>query len=294
MKRCHWLAAALLAASFGAGCTQPNYTALSRYEKGLVIVLSGAGDMMGEVDSVRNGLDEGRVDWALERFTWSQGGVLHDQTGLEHNRRMAARLARRIEGYQGQYPGRPVCLVGISAGTGIVVFALESLHEGGQVARGILLSSSLDSRYDLGAALRHIKDHMYVFRNTAMDVVLGPGVMVTRTVDREGMTAGGLFGFSPPDNAADETLQLYKEKLVQIGWGAGDVLLGNFGGHLGPTSSAFVREKVAPIVLGLKPGEKPPKPAKARSAPAARTRPGKARREAPPPEPPASSWEPLP
>lgn len=65
--------AAALAAS-GVGCTPANYTAPERYERGLVVVMSGAGDIMGEVNSIRGGLDAGGVKHALEEFRWSRRG----------------------------------------------------------------------------------------------------------------------------------------------------------------------------------------------------------------------------
>ena len=271
MRIRHALALMLLAAALAAGCGQRNYTAQARYEKGLVIVLSGAGDMMGEVTSIQNGLNAGRVDWALEHFAWSQGGVFNDQTGVDQNHRMATRLARRIEGYEAQYPGRPVYVVGVSAGTGILVWCLEDMREGTYVNGAVLLSSSLQSRYDLGPALMHVKDHMYVFRNSPADVVLAAGVMATGSVDRQGLLAGGLYGFSPPGKASEGTVQLYKEKLVEISWGPGDVFLGNPGDHLGPTRSAFVHYRVAPLVLGKMPPGKSSNVAAAKTAPAATT-----------------------
>jgi hypothetical protein len=154
-------------------------------------------------------------------------------------------------------------VIGVSAGTGVAAFALEALKEGAQVTRTVLLSSSLQSRYDLSPALAHVRDRLYVFTNSAADVVLSAGVMAAGTVDRGGMAAGGLFGFSPPEGASEAVQQMYKDKLIQISWGPGDILLTNPGDHLGPTRSTFVRERVAPLVLGLAPGEKPAKaPAK--------------------------------
>jgi len=245
----------VLAVALGTGCHRVNYTAPERYERGLVVVLSGAGDIMGEVDSIRSGLDSGGVKQALETFRWSQGEVLTDQTALEHNRRMAQRLARRLEAYERQYPGRPVRLIGVSAGTGIAVFAIENLRAPAHVTDAILLSSSLQAHYNLASALQHVRQKLYVFTNSAADVVLSAGVGITGTVDRSGNAAGGLFGFTPPENAAAVAKQLYKDKLVHIAWRPGDILLGNPGDHLGPTRSAFVRDRIAPIVLGRPPEE---------------------------------------
>jgi pimeloyl-ACP methyl ester carboxylesterase len=285
------LALVLLTAAWAAGCGQRNYTAQARYEKGLVIVLSGAGDMMGEVTSIQSGLNAGHVDWALEHFSWSQGGVFHDQTGVDQNRRMASRLARRIEGYEAQYPARPVYLVGVSAGTGILVWCLEDLQEGAHVTGAVLLSSSLQSHYDLGPALMHIKDRMYVFRNSPADMVLAAGVMATGSVDRGGLLAGGLYGFTAPGKPTEPTALLYKEKLVEISWGPGDVFLGNPGDHLGPTRSAFVHYRVAPLVLGKGPAGKASNVATAPPPPTSPATAASKRRDDTPPPPKRYLWE---
>jgi hypothetical protein len=130
------------------------------------------------------------------------------------------------------------------------------MREGTFVNGAVLLSSSLQSHFDLGPALAHIRDRMYVFRNSPADMILAAGVMATGSVDRGGLLAGGLYGFSPPDKASETTALLYKEKLTEISWGPGDVFLGNPGDHLGPTRSTFVHYRVAPLVLGKKPGDK--------------------------------------
>jgi len=262
----------LAAAAVGSGCAPANFTAPERYERGLVVVMSGAGDMMGEVNSIRDGLDAGGVKHALETFRWSHGEVFTDQTGIERNRRMAERLARRVEAYEQQYPGRPVHLIGVSAGTGIATWTLEALAPGVKVTGAVLISSSLQARYDLSGALAHVERNLYSFFSP-MDVILSAGVTLTGTVDRGGNVAGGLFGFGPPEGASESTQRLYKDKLAQIGWGPGDVLLGHVGDHLGATRSGFVRERIAPLLLGTKPDDKAAKNAKATRAAKARALP---------------------
>jgi len=251
------LAAALMAAA--AGCGRVNYTHGNRYEEGLVVCLSGAGGMMGETERVREGLNAGGVRRAIEIFEWSGGGVLSDQTNVAENHRKAQRLSRRIEEYMRSYPGRPVHLIGVSAGTGLVVWALEDLSEGHQATGAVLISSSLDTKYDLTSALGKVSDRLYSF-NSVADTILSLGVTFAGTVDRGGGIAGGLVGFSPPDGVSDETQTLYKEKLVQVSWWPGDVVLGHLGNHLGATSPAYVETKIAPIILGEQvPGLGPPK-----------------------------------
>ena len=249
------LAAAVWACA--AGCSQVNTTHADRYEEGLVVCLSGAGGMMGETDRLREGLVSGGVNSAIETFEWSRGGVLADQTGVDYNHRKARELSRRIEGYRKSHPGRPVHLIGVSAGTGLVVWALEDLDESDAVTGAVLISSSLDTRYDLTKALARVTDHLYSF-NSVADTILSLGVTWTGTVDRGGGLAGGLVGFSPPDKASDETKALYKNKLIEISWWPGDMILGHLGDHLGATSPSYVKAKIAPIVLGRQPAKTAP------------------------------------
>jgi len=241
------LVAALAAAA--TGCSQVHYTSTERYDRGLVVCLSGAGGMMGECDRIRDGLASGGVDRAIEIFDWSTGEVLSDQLSVADNRRKAAQLSRRIESYERDYPGRPVHVVGVSAGTGLTVWAIEDLADDVKITGAVLIASSLDTKYDLSKALARITDHLYSFSSVA-DTINSLGVTWAGTVDRGGHLAGGLVGFSPPDNASDEAKALYKDKLVQIGWWPGDVILGHLGDHLGATNPNFVRLRIAPLVLG--------------------------------------------
>jgi len=250
------VASAALAA---VGCTTVHTTRPDQYERGLVVCLSGAGGMMGETDRLRDGLASGGVDRAIETFAWSQGEVLADQSDLRANRRKAAELARRVENYLAEHPGRPVHLVGVSAGTGLVVWALEELQPPHAVTGAVLISSSLDTHYDLTAALEKVQDRVYSF-NSVADTVLSLGVTWAGTVDRSGGVAGGLVGFSPPDRASAKTKALYRERLAEFSWWPGDMVLGHLGDHLGATNPAFVRQRIAPLVLG-------------RGAPAGRRRP---------------------
>jgi pimeloyl-ACP methyl ester carboxylesterase len=239
------------------GCGKSDFTSVGRYEHGLVVCLGGAGGFTGECDRIRDGLQAAGVNRAIEVFEWSQGGVLEDQGDVKANRNKAGQLARRIEAYLGEYPERPVHLVGVSAGTGLVIWALEDLIEGDKVTGAILISSSLDAKYDLTRALERVTDRIFSF-GSVVDTVLSLGVTWAGTVDRGGGIAGGWLGFSPPDNASEHARTLYREKLTQIGWWPGDVILGHAGDHLGATNPAFVRARIAPLVLGREPS--PPGP----------------------------------
>jgi hypothetical protein len=241
--------ATLLAGLLGTGCSRANFTTPERYDRGLVVCLSGAGSMTGECQRIRQGLDAGGVKAAIEIFDWSSGGVIEDQVDVSINHGRALELTSRLESYMAQYPGRPVHVVALSAGTGVAIWATEDLAGSRQIDGVVLMASSLDARYDLTGALVHVRDHIYSF-HTVTDAVLAVAVTVTRTVDREGAVAGGLVGFKPPEGATEYTQELYKEKLEQIAWWPTDVIYGNMGDHLGTSSSLFVRARVAPLVLG--------------------------------------------
>jgi len=259
MKRVTGVLLAAIALMAAGGCTESQRadSGADAYEDGRVYLLSGAGGMMGECGRIRDGLKQAGVRRSIETFHWSRGGVLTDQTGVEANRRKARELSRQIDAFARVSPGSPIHLIGVSAGTGLVVWALESLEPETEVTAAILISSSLDTRYDLGKALAKTRDGIYSF-NSVADTVLSLGVTWAGTVDRNGGLAGGLVGFSPPDSASEETRQLYREKLHEISWWPGDTVLGHLGDHLGATNPAYVKEKVAPIVLGKQPPKPPP------------------------------------
>lgn len=247
MAKTSRLSTLLMFAAIHVGCSQVDYTTPQRYRKGLVICLSGAGGATGEVDRIRQGLDEGKVDYALEPFSWSRHEVISDQADIEENKRRARQLARRIETYQQEYPDRPVWLVGFSAGTGIVTWAVEDLQPDSRVRGVVLLASSLNAGYDLTRVLQNTAGKLHNFHSPA-DPVLGLGIPVAGSVDRQRTFTGGQFGFKPPADADQTKKNLYTDKLVQRSWQPGDVFEGHYGGHLGATFPAFIRRHVAPLI----------------------------------------------
>ena len=234
-----------------SGCQPIDFTTPQRYDQGLVVCLGGAGGFTGEVGRIRKGLHKAGVKYALEEFRWSRGDVLKDQTDIEENRRRASQLARRIEAYRWDYPSRPVYLIGKSAGTGIVVWALEDLQPGYCVDGAILIASSLHSRYDLTLALERVRGRMYSFFALA-DPILGIGATLAGTVDRHHGRSGGLGGFGPPKNADQYTKDLYENRFTQRAWKPTDIFEGHMGGHFGATNPAFVRKHIAPLLTEQK------------------------------------------
>ena len=252
---------AMAAITAASGCARMNRdpadcfvndTDAARYEHGLVVCLGGAGGMMGHTDDIRKGLLDGGVDSAIEVFDWSSGLIIFDQMDIKTNKRKAKALARRIERYQRQYPGRPVHLIGVSAGTGLLVWALEDMGPQHRVDSAFLIAPSLWWKYDLSPAMKNVNGHLYAF-HSPLDAVLALLVPIVGTVDRINGISGGLHGFSLPDETDGQTKSLYDSKLAQIAWQAKDTACGHIGNHLGATQPAYVSERIAPLVRGPEP-----------------------------------------
>jgi len=265
IRRTGVLAALVLSAAV-AGCAEPNYTALERYQRGLILVFHGAGGITHAPAQIRRGLHTGDVDHAIELVDWSAGhNVFEDQTNLQRNRRIARDSAMRVARYMGQHPDRPVHLIGLSAGTGIAIFTAEQLPAGVKVDGVCLLASSLNARYDLTPAMGRVRNQITNFSSVADVGVLGVGVGLAGTVDRGSGVAAGLYGFSLPKNASQRTKSLYEAKLIEMPWKAEYIIFGHLGDHLGATSASFVKRFVAPIVLDAsrlrQQGKSPARPA---------------------------------
>ena len=240
----------LLAVAVVGGCSAVDYTAPERYERGLVVILGGAGGITPAPRQICQGLHDGGVDHALEVFEWSgRHDVLEDQQDIQRNRRVAGQLAARVLRYMGEHPTRPVHLIGLSAGTGIVVFTLEQLPMGRRVDGVCLLASSLNNNYDLTCALGRVRNDITNFSSIADVVILGVGVGVAGTVDRGTGVSAGIGGFALPKGAGEATRRLYKDNLVEMPWNPAYIIFGHVGDHLGASSSGFVKQFMAPVVL---------------------------------------------
>ncbi len=247
-------------------------------DRGQTYYVGGAGALgnIGTID-VPRGLRRTGYRGGIEVFGWQSilGGTIRDQVDRARNEEQARRLAERIQEYLDQYPGRQVSIIALSAGTGIVTWALEMLPDGYNVGNVAFLGSSLSRTYDLSAALRHVGGRLYVFHSTH-DAVLRYGTFVAGSVDRElfAPSAAGLHGFSLPPDAPQETRELYKQHLRNRPYQSTWARFGYRGGHMDCTSQDFVRRVVAPLVIErVAPlaAARPAEPARAGRAPAGAT-----------------------
>ncbi|MFH1747095.1 MAG: hypothetical protein ABIG44_08635 [Planctomycetota bacterium] len=237
------------------GCTWVTYlgTDPRGSEGGRTYYVGGAGPFghVGTID-VPTGLRRSGYRGSIEVFGW-QGtlpSTVRDQVDSNRNRQQARRLAGRIADYLRQYPGCPVNIIALSAGTGVATWALEALPEECRVGTVIFLGSSLSREYDLSRALQRIDERLYNYYSPD-DPVLRYALPLAGSVDREtrGRNIAGLFGFELPAEADAATHALYAERLVNRPYHKRYRQYGYRGMHTDATSPEFVHIVLSPLLM---------------------------------------------
>jgi hypothetical protein len=204
-----WMLVALAAvAGCGGGSVRDRvdldakYVNLERMDKGLVVILPGIEGESAANRDIRLGLDQGGVPYGLAIYRWGFPipglGLLVNQTDTAGDRRAGADLATAIVRYQARRPGRPVFLVGHSAGGGVAVFALEALAglpNAQPIAGAMLLSSSISADYPLDKALSMTRRGIVNGYNPDDTALLGTGTAIFGNVDGEHGDSAGRTGF---------------------------------------------------------------------------------------------------
>jgi pimeloyl-ACP methyl ester carboxylesterase len=208
-----------------------------------VIFLDGAGWYTGD-GPVRAGLQKAGFNGPVERFGWASGlGPLHDHLVVGPSHPRTGALAERITQLRQANPNGKIVLMGLSAGSRVVVCGLEKLPPTVAVDHVVLLSPSISSRHDLGKALRHVKGRLY-FTTSKQDGILSTAC----SAGMEGGRPAGQAGFVLPDHPTTQTKDLYR-KVVPLPWRPGYLAYGWDGGHVSATSSDFIRVVIAPRII---------------------------------------------
>jgi pimeloyl-ACP methyl ester carboxylesterase len=183
--------AALLAAA--AGCDRVDMNAQfvneERLQRGLVVILPGIEGHGAANQSVRKGLYDADVPYALAIYSW---GFPVPGIGLYVNQ-----TATRIQQYRAKYgKDRPIYLVGHSGGGGVAIFTLEALAATGAepVEGAFLLSASISANYPLGTALRMTRRGIVNVYNPE-DELLNSGTAIFGNVDGGRGDTAGRTGF---------------------------------------------------------------------------------------------------
>ncbi len=211
--------------------------------RGITFYCPGIGNTDFGDAGVRAGLAQAGYRGQVATFNWTLAPIVGvvDQALRINARLKASLLAREIERYQDEYPGRPVNLVGISAGTGVCVWALEDLPANRSVDNVVLLASSLWHKYDVSKALKRVRGRMYCY-HSPYDAILSGPMKLFGTIDGVfGEDGAGAVGLRVPPGRADRLVNVrYRPEFQRYGY---------YGGHVDGTSPSFVRHVLAANLL---------------------------------------------
>jgi hypothetical protein len=238
MKRALCIGVILLGVPL-VGC-MPAFGERARF--GITFYVPGAGVDLGDA-GVREGLEQAGYRGQVARATWSLSfNPAIDQTVRVLAQQGGKRLAAAIQEYTDKYPGREVNLVGLSAGTGVAVWALEALKPEYKVNNVVLISSSLYYKYDVSRGLRAVKGRIYNYYSPT-DLVLAGPMKVFGTIDGVFLEDGaGAVGLEVPSGAED--------CIVNIKWQPDFAQYGYEGGHMDGTNPNFVQHVIAKHIIG--------------------------------------------
>lgn len=230
-------AALLLLVACTIGC-QPT----SRSPK--VIFLDGAGHF-GANHSVRWGLERAGYIGAFETFSWSSWlGPGADHLVVARSKGKASQLADRIIEARRAYPKGKIYVMGLSAGTALIISALERLPENMWVDGVVLFSSSASAQRNLSRALKRVRGRFYATCSQR------DGILASLAVNADGGSGppAGLRGFVLPMKLSRKEMAEYG-KVVNIPWKSSYVRFGWRGGHVKATTRGFVQGVIAPRIF---------------------------------------------
>ncbi len=231
---------------FGCVGTDQPYVTEQRLDEGLVLVLTGMHGRLWLTENIAVGLDRAETDQAVKMYDWTQMGVLFPLLNLraeDRNREAAAGIAEFVREYKREYPGRPVTLVGYSAGGPMAIWTAEALSPQRELEGIIVLASPLQPDYDLRPALAASRKGVVSFHSRHDWLYLGLGTIIFGTMDGGRGVSAGNVGFEPPEPDADGY-----DHLFQVPWQSDMAKLGYMGTHLTIGAPRFVAAYLAPLI----------------------------------------------
>jgi pimeloyl-ACP methyl ester carboxylesterase len=245
-SRCRLLLALAVALGRGAAMRAQSPAAAPAPEAGTIFVVGGIGgwDPLGR--STKLVCPVAGVPHRVVDFFWSHGvgRSLRDLMDTPHLARKAEELAALILETKQAAPERPIYLVAKSGGTGLALLATERLPPN-TLERVILVSAAVRPDYDLRPALRATRREVVSFYSKHDRLILGWGTRTFGTVDRIHCASAGKVGFRLPEDFDEEDRALY-QRVVQVSWRPGMLLLGYAGGHHCNSWPLFTLVELAP------------------------------------------------
>ena len=243
------------------GCADP------KEQYGKTWYIDGAGNWGYGVVESAVGLEKGGYPGKVDNYHWS----LTMNPALDQTLRFIAkgggdRLGDIMTDYLRTHPGADVNVIGLSAGTGVGMWAIENVKPPYKVNNYVMLGSSISSRYDATKALNNMKGKIYVLYSANNPVNSGP-VRALGTIDGTFDEPAGLVGLRGRAGTSG--------RIVNIPWSSKYERYGWVGGHTDSTSAEMMQYVIAPIIMSgttMQPKQHPPKPNRGvanRPAPAA-------------------------
>jgi hypothetical protein len=249
--RFHWFGIAFLLIEAACGGSvlagdRPTTLPALDFSQTWLLHLPGIGGARSLDRHMTMGLKDGGWDGPISTYDWTANDPGIDALlSYKRNREQAAKVEQQIEEKLRKDPKLRITLTCHSGGTGIAVWALESLPEGMKVQTLVLLASALSPEYDLSKALKHVRGKAYVYYSKNDQVVLGAGTRLFGTIDGVKGNAAGLVGFKKPEGGDEKSY----EKLVQIPYDDGWIAFQNIGNHVGCMSQPFAENVLAPMLI---------------------------------------------
>jgi hypothetical protein len=217
------------------GCVDPK----ERF--GRTWYIDGAGNWGFGVADVPIGLEEAGYQGQVSNYHWS----LTMNPALDQTLRFIAIgsggvLGADISDYLKRNPDADANIIALSAGTGVAMWAAESIKPPYKLNNLILVGSSISNKYDIRKALNNMKGDIYVFYASSDPILQGP-VRLLGTIDGQFDDSAGLVGLHGPGSNTG--------RVHNIGWTSRYAALGWTGGHADCTNRRFVKAEISKYIV---------------------------------------------
>jgi pimeloyl-ACP methyl ester carboxylesterase len=213
-----------------------------------VFYLDGAGWYTSS-GSVAQGLRDGGYKGAFCTHSWSSMlGPGPDHLITARSKGVAQGLAKKIETLRRADAKGQIDVMGLSAGTAVVLSALEQLPPGIEVDNVVLFSPSVSAEHNLTKAMQHVRRSLYATCSPH------DGILATLAVNADGEAGppAGRVGFRLPKQAGAGIESAYS-RVMNLPWQPAYLAFDWDGAHTGVTNRKMVASVIAPRLLSDEP-----------------------------------------
>jgi pimeloyl-ACP methyl ester carboxylesterase len=231
----------VFAAALLGGCAEPKKCPAVFYCDGAGWYSSGG--------SVAEGLRAAGFRGTFCTFGWSAMlGPAHDHFVNASSKGIARGLTRKIENLRRLDSVGQIDVMGLSAGTSVVLLALEQLPAGVEVDNVVLFSPSVSAEHNLTKAMQHVRRNLYATYSPH------DAILATLAVNADGVSGppAGTVGFRLPKQAGGGIDTVY-QRVINLPWEPAYLAYDWSGGHTSVTNRRMVASVIAPRVLTREP-----------------------------------------